>query len=158
MFGTYSTALTNRPDSFSDGASVTRSTGRCNLHQLVRSKNSETSMGNIKLQFVIDRETGKTITGQSPSFDFTMSSSSLSLKANWQEELPQNKLIAMIKCLSIIQFLSQEALEEAAIQLKEIAEFYSDRDPQTILPVIPASSIRGLLRATEVRPPIVFEP
>jgi len=64
----------------------------------------------------------------------------------------------LLKCLLIIQTLPEAALEEAAEELEGIYRFYADRLPQINIPTIPVSSIRGKLRATQVRPPIVLEP
>ena len=86
-----------------------------------------------------------------------MSGSSLSLKTSWQG-LPLDKLMLLLKCLIIIQTLPEAALEEASEELERISRFYSNRLLQVNLPVIPAGSIKGKLRATQVRPPIVLEP
>jgi CRISPR/Cas system CSM-associated protein Csm3 (group 7 of RAMP superfamily) len=64
----------------------------------------------------------------------------------------------LLKCLLIIQALPENALEEAAEDLEGISRFYADRLPQVNLPVVPASSIKGKLRSTQIRPPIVLEP
>lgn len=85
-----------------------------------------------------------------------MSESALSFKANWQD-LPLDKLILLLKCLLIIQYLPETALEEAAKELEEIFHFYVNRLPQTNLPTTHVSNIKGKLRATQVRPPIVLE-
>jgi hypothetical protein len=60
--------------------------------------------------------------------------------------------------LLILQALPEEALDESVTQLEDIADFYSNRSPEKIVSVIPASSIRGKLRAIQTRPPIVLEP
>lgn len=86
-----------------------------------------------------------------------MSSDIVSLKTN-SNQLSQNKLIALLTCLLILQFLPEAALEEAAENLKEIAEFYADRSPQASLPNISTSSIKGKIKSTQVRPSIVLEP
>lgn len=86
-----------------------------------------------------------------------MSNSSLSFRTDWNH-LPNSRLIALLKCLLILQSLPEAALEEAAGELEGIADFYSDRSHQAILPTIPASSIKGKLKALQVRPPIVLEP
>ncbi|MES1023868.1 hypothetical protein ABN584_13325 [Gloeocapsa sp. BRSZ] len=85
-----------------------------------------------------------------------MSSSSLSVRTNWQG-LPPNKLMLLLKCLLIIQTLSETALEEAAEELEEISRFHANRLPQANSPMIHGSGIKGKLRATQLRPPIVLE-
>ncbi|MCL1467378.1 hypothetical protein [Argonema galeatum] len=73
-------------------------------------------------------------------------------------QLSPAKLMALLKCLVILQSLPEAALEEAADELKGIADFYSDRFSQANLPIIPASSIKGKLRSVQISPPIVLEP
>jgi len=107
--------------------------------------------------YVFDRESGKTIVIQYPSFDLMMSDSSLSFRTDWSR-LPVSKLVALLKCLLILQSLPESALEEAADDLEKVADFYSDRFPQANLPPIPSSSIKGRLKSARVRPPIVLEP
>lgn len=125
--------------------------------------NSQTSTGISPKNFVFDRESGKTLVIQYPSFDLVMSNDlamsnySLSFRTNL-ERLPFSKLIALLKCLLILQSLPAPALEEAAEELEGIADFYFDRFPQADLPTIPASSIKGKLKPEQVRPPIVLEP
>lgn len=106
---------------------------------------------------VFDRESGKPIIIQHPSFDLMMSGSSLSFRTD-SHHLSPDKLLLFLKCLLIIQTLPEAALEEAAEELEGISRFYANRLPQVSLPKIPTSNIKGNLRATEVRPPIVLEP
>lgn len=125
---------------------------------MIEHKHSQTSSGIAPNDNVVfDRESGKPIVIQYPSFDLIMSGSSLSFKTNWQGLSP-DKLILLLKCLLIIQILPEAGLEEAAEELEEISRFYADRLPQINRPTITASSISGKLRATQVRPPIVLEP
>ena len=86
-----------------------------------------------------------------------MSGSSLSFRTDFQRLSP-DKLMLLLKCLLIIQTLPEAALEEAAEELEGISRFYANRLPQVNPPMIPGSSIKGKLRATQVRPPIVLEP
>ncbi len=86
-----------------------------------------------------------------------MSGSSLSFRTDSQRWSP-DKLILLVKCLLIIQTLPEAALEETAEELEGISCFYANRPPQVNSPLIPASSIKGKLKATQVRPPIVLEP
>ena len=86
-----------------------------------------------------------------------MSGSSLSFRTDSQRVSP-DKLMLLLKCLLIIQTLSETALEEVAEELEGISRFYANRLPQVNLPMVPASSIKGKLRAIQVRPPIVLEP
>jgi hypothetical protein len=85
-----------------------------------------------------------------------MSDSSLSLKTDWNRLSP-SKLIALLKCLQILQSLPESALEETAKELERVADFYSDYFPQANLPTIPATSIKGKLKSSKVRSPIVLE-
>jgi len=124
---------------------------------LTQHKHSQTSSGIPLNNVVFDRESGKPIVIQYPSFNLIMSGSSLSFRTDWQG-LPPDKLMLLLKCLLIIQTLPETALEEAAEELEGISRFYADLLPQVNLPIIPASSIKGKLRATQVRPPIVLEP
>ena len=105
----------------------------------------------------MDRESGKAIVIEYPSFDLMMSATSLSFKTD-AYRLSPDKLMLLLKCLIIIQTLPEAALEEASEELEGIYHFYSDRSKQSNPAGIPASSIRGKLRAMQVRPPIVLEP
>ena len=105
---------------------------------------------------IFDRESGKAITIQYPSLDLRISNSPVSFRANW-DHLPVSQLIALLKCLLILQYLPQSALEEAADELERVADFYSNRSPQSSVSSIPASSVNGRLRSAHVRPPIVLE-
>ncbi|MGB3519190.1 MAG: hypothetical protein WBA43_22245 [Elainellaceae cyanobacterium] len=118
---------------------------------------SQTSSGVTPNHGILDRESGRTIVIQYPSFDLMMSASSLSLKTDMCRLSP-DKLTLMLKCLLIIQALPKAALEETYEELEEIYRFYSDRLSQAETPMIPASSLKGTLRAVQVRPPIVLEP
>ena len=129
----------------------------CNPNQLTQYKHSQTSSGVALNNVVFDRESGEPIIIQYPSFDLMMSSSFLSFRTNYQRLSP-DKLMLLLKCLLIIQNLPEAALEEAAEELEGISRFYADRLPQVNLSIIPTSSIKGKLRATQVRPPIVLEP
>ena len=118
-------------------------------------RRSQTSTGIATENLVFDRESGRPLVIQYPSFDLMMSDSSLSFRTELRRLAP-SKLMALLKCLLILQALPEAALEEAAEELEGINHFYSNRFEQTNLPVIPASSIKGKLRATEVRPAIVL--
>ncbi len=157
MFGTYSISSTNQPEGSSGGASQIPSITLCNPNQLTQHKHSQTSSGITLNNVVFDRESGKPIVIQYPSFDLIMSGSSLSFRTDWQGLSP-DKLMLLLKCLLIIQTLPETALEEAAEELEGISRFYANRLPQVNSPMIPSSSIKGKLKATQVRPPIVLEP
>ncbi len=129
----------------------------CDLKQLTLQKYNRTSAGIVTKSLVVDRDSGKTFVIQYPSFDLMMSDSSLSFRTDWNR-LPLSKLIALLNCLLILQSLPQIGLEEATEKLEEIADFYSNRSTKADLPIIPASSIKGKLRAAQIRPPIVLEP
>jgi hypothetical protein len=128
----------------------------CNPNQLTQNQYSQTS-GVAFNHVVFDRENGNPIEIQYPSFDLMMSESSLSFRTDSQH-LSRGKLLLLLKCLLIIQTLPEAALEEVSEELEGISHFYTNRLSQINLPSIPASSITGKLRATQVRPPIVLEP
>lgn len=129
----------------------------CNPKQLNQYKHSQTSSGITFNNVVFDRESGKAIVIQYPSFDLMMSGSSLSFRTD-SYRLSPDKLMLLLKCLLIIQKLPESALEEASEELEGIYRFYTSRLPQVNVPMIPVSSIRGRLNAMQVRPPIVLEP
>lgn len=131
----------------------------CNPNQLnqYQYKHSQTSSGITLNNVILDRESGKAIVIQYPSFDLMMSGSSLSFRTD-SYRLSPDKLMLLLKCLLIIQTLPESALEEASEELEGIYRFYMNRLPQVNIPIIPASSIRGKSRAMHVRPPIVLEP
>jgi hypothetical protein len=128
----------------------------CNPNQL-NQKYSQTSSGAALNNVIFDRESGKAIVIQYPSFDLMMSDSSLSFRTDSYRFSP-DKLMLLLKCLLIIQTLPEAALEEASEELEGIYRFYKNRLSQINVPTISASSIRGKLRSTQVRPPIVLEP
>jgi len=131
----------------------------CNPNQLNQHeyKHSQTSSGTTLNNVVFDRESGKAIVIQYPSFDLIVSGSFLSFKTD-SYRLSPDKLMLLLKCLLISQTLPESALEEASEELEGIYRFYMNRIPQVNIPMIPASSIRGKLNAMQVRPPIVLEP
>lgn len=131
----------------------------CNLSQLnqYQYKNSQTSSGVTFSNVVLDRESGRDIVIQYPSFDLMMSDSSLSFRTD-SYRLSPDKLELLLRCLLIIQALPEGALEEASEELEGIYRFYANRLPKSNEIMIPASSIRGTLSAMQVRPPIVLEP
>jgi hypothetical protein len=85
-----------------------------------------------------------------------MSDSSFSFTTDWQSLSPE-KLMLLLKCLLIIKNLPETALEETVEELENISRFYANRFPQSNLPVVPASTIKGKLRQMQVRPPIMLE-
>jgi len=129
----------------------------CSPNQLNQYKHGQTSSGIALNNVVLDRESGKAIVIQYPSFDLMMSGSSLSFRTD-SCRLPPDKLMLLLKCLLIIQTLPEAALEEASEELEGIYRFYMNRLSQVNTPTIPVSSIKGKLRSTQVRPPIVLEP
>lgn len=131
----------------------------CNPNQLNRyqCKHSQTSSGVTLNNVILDRESGKAIVIQYPSFDLMMSGSSLSLRTD-SYRLSPDKLVLLLKCLLVIQKLPESALEEASEELEGIYHFYMNRLPQANTPIIPANNLRGKLRAMQVSPPIVLEP
>jgi hypothetical protein len=64
-------------------------------------------------------------------------------------------MIPKEKLLLIIETLPESALEEACEELEKIAHFYQERSPQVSAPI--PTTIRGKLRSTQIRPPIVLE-
>lgn len=157
MFGRYSISSTNLPEGFSGGASQISSITLCNPNQLPQHKNSQTSSGIDLNNVVIDRESGNHIIIQYPDFDLMMPGSSLSFRTAPQS-LSSDKWMLLLKCLLILQTLPEAALEEASEELAGISRFYANRLPQVNLPKIPATTIKGKLNPTQVRPPIVLEP
>lgn len=157
MSGTYSVNSTNQLEIFSDGASQIPSITLCDPRQLKPQRYSQTLAEIPTKNFIVDRESGKTLIVQHPSFELMMSDSSLSFRSDWNR-LPLSKFIALLKCLLILQSLPESALEEAAEELQGIADFYSDRFSQANLSTIPASRVKGKLKSAQVRPPIVVEP
>lgn len=130
----------------------------CNLNQLNQYQYSQTSSGATLSNVVLDRESGRAIVIQYPSFDLMMSGSSLSFRTDLCRLSP-DKLMLLLKCLLIVQALPEAALEEASEELEGIYHFYMNRLPQTHETMIPATTnIRGTLSAMQVRPPIVLEP
>jgi hypothetical protein len=107
-------------------------------------------------EIIFDRENGKTLVIKYPPFDLMMSDSSLSFKTDLYR-LSEIRLIALLKCLLILQSMPEIAVGEAAERLERIAEFYSNRSPQENLPAISASTIKGKLRSVQIRPPIILE-
>jgi hypothetical protein len=120
-------------------------------------EHNQTSTGIPLKNSVFDRESGKDIVVHFPSFDLIVSNYSLSLSIG-QDRLPLNRMIALLKCLVMIQSLPEAGLEEAVEGLERVADFYTERSTEANVPTIPASSIRGKIRAAQVRPPIVLEP
>jgi CRISPR/Cas system CSM-associated protein Csm5 (group 7 of RAMP superfamily) len=63
----------------------------------------------------------------------------------------------LLKCLLIIQELPESSSKEAFEELKSIYLFHVNHAHQANDPFIPASSIKGKLRAMQVRPSMVLE-
>ncbi|WP_373543911.1 hypothetical protein [Chamaesiphon sp.] len=105
---------------------------------------------------VVDRETGASITIHYPSFEGIPER--FIPVAKDRESLYSNKLVQLLKCLSIIASLPEDALEETIEDLEGIRNFYDNRIPSDRLPVIAASNIKGKLGAVEVRTPVALEP
>lgn len=122
---------------------------------MTQHKHSQTSSSIDPKHVVFDRESGKPITIEYPSFDLMMSGSVLSFRIDSQR-LSLDKLMLLLKCLLVIQTLPEAALEEAVEELESISRFYANRSSQVDLPAV-STSIKGKLRAVEVRPPIVLE-
>ncbi len=85
-----------------------------------------------------------------------MSDSTLSFATSWQN-ISQHKLVLLLRCLLIIQALPEVALEEASGELEGIFNFHASRLNQTVSPKISSGSIKGKLKAIQVRPPITLE-
>lgn len=126
-----------------------------NPNPSIKQRNNQASTGMVIQEIACYGESGKTIVVELPK-SVTMSATSLSFRTDWNN-VPISNLLALLKCLVILRSLPQDALEEAAEELKGIADFYSDRLPQANLPVIPVSSIKAKLMPAQVRPPIVLE-
>lgn len=123
----------------------------CNLSQLnqYQYKRSQTSSGITLNNVVLDRESGRDIVIQDPSFDLMIRTDSYLLSAD--------KLILLLRCLLIIQALSEDAVKEASEELEGIYRFYVNRLPHSNVTMIP-TSIRGTLSAIQVRPSLVLAP
>lgn len=115
---------------------------------------SQTSTGIDTENLVFDRASGKSLVIQYPSFDLVMSDSSFSFKTDWHR-IPPRRLIALLKCLLILQTLPEAALEEAAEKLEGIQRFYSNRLPETPVPTLPPKLIKDKLASKQARPTIV---
>jgi hypothetical protein len=127
-----------------------------NLNPLIQPQRNSQTLG-VPTNFVFDRESGKTLVIEYPSFDLVMSDSLLSFTTDLNR-LPRTKLFTLLKCLLILQSLPEIALEEAVGEIAEIANFHANRFPRSRLPAVPGSSIRGALRSAQIRPPIVLGP
>jgi hypothetical protein len=152
MFGMYSTSSINLPESYSGGVSQTPFIEPYNLNRLIQQIPDKTSSGIVSTTEIFDRENGRKITIHYPSFDFMMTESSVSFRA----EISPDKLMLLLKCLLILQSLPRNALEEAINELEEIKNFHAERMAPNNLPLISTSKIEGKLSST-VRPPIIFE-
>ncbi len=155
----------------------------CTPNQLKLSTLSQTSPGFLKRKVFLDRESGKefviqslpfedifadsylSITSdlngknfaiQSSSFDVNISGASLSISTDLNR-LSHNNLIALLKCLLHLQVLPEAALEEVVEELRSIADFYYDRNPPVSLANTLSSNIKGELKHSQVRDPIVLD-
>jgi len=117
---------------------------------------NQTSLGINNQNNVIDRDSGKPIVIQSSS-DLIISNSFVSFRTDLQSLSPNNFML-LLRCLLIIKALPESALEEAIEELEGISHFYANRATQVKLPLIPIVNIKGVLKATQVRPPITLEP
>ncbi|NER28440.1 MAG: hypothetical protein F6J89_12595 [Symploca sp. SIO1C4] len=85
-----------------------------------------------------------------------MSESSLLLRTD-RYPISSKGLLELIKCFIILQSLPESALEEAAEELEGIAQFYSNRTPQSTQAILPSKIIKGKLQSKQVRSTIVLE-
>lgn len=115
---------------------------------------SQTSTGIDTENLVFNRASGKLLVIQYPSFDLVMSDSLLSFRTDGHRMQPR-RLIALLKCLLILQTLPEGMLEEAAEKLESIPRFYSNRFPETSVPAFPPKLIEDKLASKQVRPPVV---
>lgn len=86
-----------------------------------------------------------------------MSDAYFSIQHHWQDLSPE-KLKLLLKCLLILQTLPEAALQEAAEELEDIAQFHAERSSLGYPRLTSTSQIKGKLEATQLRPPIVLEP
>jgi hypothetical protein len=98
----------------------------------------------------------KNLAVQGSSFDVTISGSSLSISTSLNR-FSQDSLIALLKCLLHLQVLPDAALEEVVEELKSIADFYSQHTPQASLSPVVFNTIKGKIKHSQVRQPIVLE-
>ena len=132
------------------------STTQWSLNQLTPNYRTTSIESPYKHKF-IDRETGKEI--QLYSSDLVISSTSLSLTTDLTE-LSLDSLIAFLKCWFILQQLKnlpEKALKEAAEELEEILNFYSDYSPQTTTKKLQPKVLKATITSTKTRPPIVLD-
>ncbi len=132
------------------------STTKWNLNQLTPNYRTTSIESPYKHKF-IDRETGKEI--QLYSGDLVVSSTSLSLTTDLTE-LSLDNLIAFLKCWFLLQKLknlSEKALQEAAEELEEILNFYSDYSPPTTAKKLEPKVFKGTIMPAKIRPPIILD-
>jgi hypothetical protein len=127
----------------------------CNPNRLTWHKPSQTSSG-ITSNTLLDREGGSYTVVQHPSFDLVLSETSVSFRTDLYRLTP-DRLMLWLKCLLLIQTLSEAALEEASRELEEIARFYMNRMSGNVS-TISTSVVKGKLEKAQIRPHIVLEP
>lgn len=127
----------------------------CLPNRLNRPQHNQTSSGINSNEF-IDRDSGKRLSIEKPSFNLNVSDSTLSFTTNWGNS-SVNKRVLLLKCLLIIQNLPEAALDEASHELEGILLFYTDRISKTESLKISTGHIEGKLKAIQVRPPITLE-
>jgi hypothetical protein len=120
-----------------------------NPNQLKQDKFEQTSSGVNLNDLAFDRESGKTFIIHYPSFGLVMSGASLPVRLD-RPGLSRDNLIKLAKCLIILQFLPEEALEETTGQLEGIYRFYKDREAQIGLPKPSVNKIKGKLQSKQV--------
>jgi hypothetical protein len=118
-------------------------------------EHSRTSTTGLSTNSFVDRDGGRTVIIQYPSFDLKMSAYSLSFNADWNYWSAE-KMAILLKYLLVFQSLPEAALEEAVDELEKVVEFHSDRVPQSQL-TAKATRIVGRIDSTQVRSPIVLE-
>jgi len=106
---------------------------------------------------VLDRESGKEWIIENPLPELSeLTDYYFFFRTNYDSDSIA-KLNQLLQCLWILQSLPESALDEATSTLKLIADFYLEYSPQANLHTISPKQVKGKLRATKLRPPIVLE-
>ena len=82
--------------------------------------------------------------------------SKLSFKVEFHYQ-PSPQLFNFLKCMLLLSVLSPEALEEAAQELENIREFYSNRSTEPVQTSLPPQVVKGKIISTQTRPPLVLD-
>ena len=112
----------------------------CDLNQFTQDHHSQTSSG-ISSNVIVDRDSGQLIEIQQSSFNLRMSEESLPFTTS-RQTLSQSKVALLIKCLIIIQALSEVALEETSMKFDRVFGSYNNYPSQPVSPKIPENIVQ----------------